>query len=435
MIAIRHLSRMTPEDLILLKKRAEVSIEAALTVAREIVEEIAARGDEALLRYTRRHDYAGAELASLKVKEDEFAKAQTALPSKVKEALVRAHANITKLHQKQMPQELWLTEVDDGVFAGEKVTSIHSAGLYVPRGKGAFPSVMLMLAIPAMVAGVEKVVVCTPPNEQGQVDAASLVAADICGIKHIYKLGGAQAIAALALGTATVPRVDKIIGPGNTFVSAAKRLLFGKVDVGLPAGPSEAIILADESTDPRLAAVDLLNEAEHGPDSASLLVTHSENLANEVVRVLPQYLKPLPTWRREFCEKVLANHGGVLLTASLDESIDFVNDYAPEHLAVLTREPFALLGRIKNAGEVLLGPYSPIAAGNYCLGTNAILPTGGFAKSFSAVSVFDFLKRSGIGYVMDKGYARLKEIGWQLAEYEGFPAHAQALKERETLLK
>ena len=392
-------------------------------------------GDTAVVEYVRKFDYAGATSATLKVSEQEFETARKTVDPAIKSAIEQAFTNVREVHQRQMPEEIQLAEIDEGVFAGEKVTPIASAGLYVPRGKGAFPSVMLMLAIPATVAGVKKVIVCTPPDKEGNVEPASLVAAEMAGVKEVYKLGGIQAIAAMALGTATIPKVDKITGPCNIYGSAAKRLLYGTVDVGLPAGPSESIILTDEATDPQLAALDLLVEAEHGPDSAALLVTHSEAVANAVAEHVPQYLQRLPQWRREFCEKGLSSYGGIVLTANLEESIAFVNDYAPEHLEILVKEPFAILGRIENAGEILLGPYTPIPTANYCLGVNAILPTGGFARSYSAVSVFEFLKRSGIGYLTQTGFDRLKKTTHTLADYEGFPAHAMAIKEREGLLQ
>jgi histidinol dehydrogenase len=293
---------------------------------------------------------------------------------------------------------------------------------------------MLMLVTPAGVAGVPHIVVVTPPTPDGKADAASLVAAEICGVSEVYVVGGMQAVAALAFGTETIPKVDKIIGPGSSYVSAAKRLLYGTVDVGLPAGPSEAIILADEYADPRLAALDLLVEAEHGPESAAILVTHSREVAQQALEILPGYIAELPEWRQAFINNVLSNYGGILLTGSLNESIQFVNDYAPEHLEVLTAEPFITLNKLRNAGEILLGHFTPIPTANYCLGLNAILPTGGFARSFSSVSVQDFLKRSGVGYLSKEGYARLQGITTRLADYEDFPAHAMAIRKRNEIL-
>ncbi|KYC38270.1 histidinol dehydrogenase [Scytonema hofmannii PCC 7110] len=434
MVRILRLAEMTPQDLSALKRRAELNIEQALSIAKEVIDQIRQRGDAALIEYVRKFDYAGAELENLKVSEQEFADARESIEPEIKSALHQAFVNIKEVHQRQMPEEIQLAEIDSGIFAGEKVTPIASAGLYVPRGKGAFPSVMLMLTIPAKVAGVSKIIVCTPSDKNGKVEPASLVAAEMAGVKDIYRLGGIQAIAAMALGTGTVPKVDKITGPCNVYGSAAKRILYGTVDVGLPAGPSESIILADEHTDPQIAALDLLVEAEHGPESAALLVTHDESLALKAAKYVAEYLTKLPDWRREFCEKGLSSYGGILLTRSLEESLDFVNDYAPEHLEVLVKEPFSVLGKIKNAGEILLGPYTPIPVSNYCLGVNAILPTGGFARSYSAVSVFDFLKRAGIGYLTPEGFAKLKHTTQTLATYEGFAAHAMAIQEREGLL-
>lgn len=428
------MSDLTSEELATLKRRAELDIEQALSVAREVINTIRQHGDAGVLEYVQKFDYPEATAETLKVSDQEFAIARQQVEPEIKAAIEHAFRNIREVHQCQMPEELHLAEIEQGVFAGEKVTPVASAGLYVPRGKGSFPSVMLMLAVPARVAGVQQVIVCTPPAKDGTVEPASLVAAELAGVKEVYKLGGIQAIAAMALGTETVPKVDKITGPCNVYGSAAKRLLYGTVDVGLPAGPSESIILTDETTDPHIAALDLLVEAEHGPDSAALLVTHSEAVAEQAATAVAQYLQQLPQWRQEFCQKGLSSYGGILLTQSLDESLAFVNDYAPEHLEVLVKDPFSVLGKIKNAGEILLGPYTPIPTANYCLGVNAILPTGGFARSYSAVSVFDFLKRSGIGYLTREGFDRLKHTAQILATYEDFPAHAMAIREREGLL-
>ncbi|MDY6803828.1 MAG: histidinol dehydrogenase [Cyanobacteriota bacterium] len=433
MVRILKLAKMTPAELSSLKKRAELDINNALSIAQEVIDKIRTNGDAGVIEYVRKFDYQGATVENIKVTEAEFAAAREAIAPEIKEAIEQAFANITKVHEGQMPEEIKLAEVDKGIFAGEKVTPIASAGLYVPRGKGAFPSVMLMLTIPAKVAGVKKVIVCTPPDKDGNVEPASLVAAEMAGVKDVYKLGGIQAIASMAIGTETIPKIDKITGPCNVYGSAAKRLLFGTVDVGLPAGPSESIILADEDTDPQLAALDLLVEAEHGPESAALLVTHSESVAVKAAEFASEYIKKLPEWRQEFCQKGLSSYGGVLLTSSLEESIAFVNEYAPEHLEVLVKEPMAVLGAIENAGEILLGAYTPIPTANYCLGVNAILPTGGFARSYSAVSVFDFLKRSGIGYLTPEGFEKLKKTTETLATYEGFPAHAMAIAERDVL--
>lgn len=432
-IQVRDLATLPPDELKLIMRRAEQDITALLPQAQQVIEAVRARGDEALVEYVRQFDAKDYSAADLRASAADFERAYAEVGAEVVEAIRHAHANIQRFHAEQLPEPMWFMEVERGVMAGEKITPIASAGLYVPRGKGAFPSVMLMLTVPAKVAGVPRVVVVTPPNPQGKADPAALVAADIAGVREVYAVGGMAAVAGLAFGTQTLPRVSKIVGPGSSYVSAAKRLLYGVVDVGLPAGPSESIILCDESADPRLAALDLLVEAEHGPDSAALLVTHSRPLADQVLSLLPEYIAELPDWRRQFVENVLSGYGGILLTGSLEESIAFVNAYAPEHLEVLTADPFSTLNRIQNAGEILLGGYTPIPTSNYTLGLNAILPTGGFGRSFSSVSVWDFLKRSGIGYCNREGFERLYQTTVRLADYEDFPAHAMALRKRRAL--
>ncbi|MEA5535334.1 histidinol dehydrogenase [Crocosphaera sp. XPORK-15E] len=434
MVRILKLAQMTSRDLATLKRRAELDIDQVLPIAQEVITAIAKTGDEGVIHYARKFDYEGATAQNIKVTEAEFAEAQHLIEPEVKLAVEQAFRNIKEVHQRQMPEEMNLAEIETGIFAGEKITPIPRVGLYVPRGKGAFPSMMLMLTIPAMVAGVEKIVVCTPPDKQGRVEPVSLVVAQMAGVTEVYKLGGVQALAAMALGTQTVPKVDKLTGPCSIYGAAAKRILFGTVDVGLPAGPSESIILADETTNPQLAALDLLIEAEHGPDSAALLVTHSETVAQKASQYASDYLQKLPQWRREFCEAGLEAYGGIILTSSLQESLDFINEYAPEHLEILVEDPLRLVGKVKNAGEILLGKYTPSSAATYAIGVNAVLPTGGFARSYSAVSVYDFLKRSTVAYLTSEGFERVKQTTQTLANYEEFPAHSMAIEEREKLL-
>lgn len=434
MVQLMKLHELSQEAYAQLMRRSEKDIRDLLPLAQEVIDRVAAEGDAALVHYAQRFDAPDFQASMLRATPEDFEIARQEVSSEVVDAIEAAHENIRRFHEEQMPEPMWFTQVAPGVMAGEKVTPVTSAGLYVPRGKGAFPSVMLMLATPAKVAGVPRVVVVSPPRPDGRADAASLVAAQVCGVAEFYVVGGMQAIAGLAYGTETLPKVAKIIGPGSSYVSAAKRLLYGVVDVGLPAGPSESIILTDEHTDPRLAALDLLVEAEHGPDSAAILVTHSPEIADKALELLPGYISELPEWRRAFVNSVLTTYGGVLLTDSLEESIQFVNDYAPEHLEVLTQEPFVTLQQLNNAGEILLGHMTPIPTANYCLGLNAILPTGGFGRSFSSVSVQDFLKRSGVGYLSKEGYMRLQGITTTLADYEDFPAHAMAIRKRNEIL-
>ncbi len=433
MIHFYELSSMSAEERTRLLRRAQIQIDELVERVRPILQDVRQRGDEALVEFTARFDRVQLTTDKLRVSRAEIEQAHQELDRSVREAIEQAIGNVRTFHARQMPHEQWFTEVAPGVIAGEKITPISSVGLYVPRGKGAFPSVMYMLATPASIAGVPRIVVCTPPGPNGEVDPATLVAADLCGVHELYRVGGAQAVAALAYGTASIARVHKITGPGSGFVTAAKRLLYGTVDVGLPAGPSESITLADASADPELIARDLLIEAEHGPDSSSLLVTDSRPLVEAVLALLPDKMAALPEWRQAFCRTVFEEAmgtGGIVLAATMDEAVDFVNEYAPEHLEVQVHEPFALLPQLKNAGEILIGRYTPFCTGNYCVGTNAVLPTGGFAHTYSCTSVFDFLKRTGIAYLTREGYAALSETTRRLADFEGFPAHANAVTGR-----
>ena len=278
MIQVRELAQLSAAERTVLMRRSEQDISGLLTTAQGVIDRVRQDGDNALIDFTRQFDAPNYTADNLKATPDDFAHARSQVSAEVVAAIQQAHDNIRRFHEEQMPEPMWFMEVSPGIMAGEKITPIASAGLYVPRGKGSFPSVMLMLSIPARVAGVSQVIVVTPPNELGKADAASLVAAEIAGISEVYPVGGMQAIAGLAFGTQTLPRVAKVVGPGSSYVSAAKRLLYGTFDVGLPAGPSESIILCDEHADPRLAALDLLVEAEHGPESAALLVTHDRAL-------------------------------------------------------------------------------------------------------------------------------------------------------------
>jgi histidinol dehydrogenase len=433
MLHFYKLAQLDAQQRTRLLRRAELEIDDLLEYVRPIVRAVRDRGDEALIEFMQRFDHVSLTPDQLRVSRAEIEHAYEVLDKKVYTAIEQAIHNVRLFHQRQMPHEQWMTELAPGVMAGEKITPITSVALYVPRGKGAFPSVMYMLATPASIAGVPRIVVATPPGPNGEVDPASLVAADLCGVHEIYRIGGPHAIAALAYGTASIARVHKITGPGNPYVSAAKRLLYGTLDVGLPAGPSESILLADELADPELVVRDLLVEAEHGPDSSGILVTDSATLAEAVLALLPAKIAALPEPRQSFCRTGFESEkgtGAVILVDNMREAIAFTNEFAPEHLELQVKEPFAILSELKNAGEILIGPYTPYPICNYNLGTNAILPTGGFAHTFSCTSVYDFLKRTGIGYLTAEGYAALSETTRILAEFEGFPAHASAVTDR-----
>lgn len=428
---IYKLSQMSKEKYDFIMKRAELDITEQMKVAKEVSDDIKSRGDEAVLEYTKKFDKVQLTKENMKVTPEEIELGYKRLDKETREAIEYAYKNIYDFHEKQLPEEMWFTMVDDGLMVGEKTTPIVDVCLYVPHGKGSFPSVLCMLGIPAVVAKVPKIVVVTPPNEKGEVDDAILAAAKIIGITEIYKVGGIQAVAAVAYGTETIPKCHKIIGPGNSYATAAKRVLANSIDAGLPAGPSEIIVLADEKADPHKVALDWMIEAEHGPDSAALLVTHSKELVEKVIPIVNEQLKKISPKRKEFIETNLTTYGGVILTESLEESIDFVNEYAPEHMEVMTEKPFDVLPLIKNAGEILLGDYTPVTLCNFVLGPNAILPTGGFAKTFSSVSVQDFLKRSSVGYASKDGFEKVRDYAYKFATVEGFDTHALAVKERK----
>jgi len=428
---VRRLSQMTTDEVAALKRRSGLDIEDLLPSVRPVVEDVKARGDAALLEYTARFDGVHLSVAELKVSEDEIKQAYEQVSAEALDAFRQSARNVRRFQEQSMPEGMWLTEIVEGVLVGQRVTPIESVGLYVPGGKGDFPSVMLMLGICAQVAGVRRIVACTPPTPEGGVNSGTLVAADLAGVTEIYKVGGAQAIAALAFGTETVPKVDKILGPGGPYVVAAKQLVAGVVDVGTVAGPSEATILADEEADPWNVALDLLVQGEHGEDAASLLVTRSQELIEGVQEALPELLAELPDERRQICETVLSKYGGAILIESLAQGIEFVNDYAPEHLQLAVQNPLAVLSRIRNAGAILLGQRTTFTFGDFSLGPTNVIPTGGFAKVQSPVSVHDFLKHNSVCFVLDNaGFDALAEGSAAFAEYEGFPAHAMAVRRR-----
>jgi histidinol dehydrogenase len=394
-------------------------------------------GDRALARLAREFDKSPVDADWLAATRGDFEAAERALAPEVRDAMEFAADAIRRFHQQQLPPDMWMTEIRPGVFAGDRHRPIPSVACYVPRGKGAFPSVALMTTLPAKVAGVARIAILTPPGPDGNVDAATLVAARMAGVSEVYKVGGAQAVAAAAYGTETISRFDKLIGPGSPWVAAAKRLLAGILDTGTPAGPSEIIVLADDTTDGRLAALDVLIEAEHGADSSAYIVTWSRRLAEQALDAVAVYASDLGRQRAAFASAVLGGPvGGVILARDEEDAIDFVNEYAPEHLEILSREPYAYLGRIAHAGEILLGERTPATLANFVIGPNHVLPTGGWAKTGSALSVHDFLKRTSIAHVTPGAYPELARHARALARYEGFEAHANAISQRrEAILK
>lgn len=430
-IQIYDLKKMDPEIKAKIMRRAEEDISEQMKIAREIADDVKANGDQAVIKYTEKFDRAKLTPGSIKVTQEEIEEGYKKVSDEYRDALEFAAKNIRLFHEKQMPEPIWFTETSPGIMAGEQTQPVPDICIYVPRGKGSFPSVMLMMAIPAVVAQVPNIVILTPPNEEGTLDDGVLAAAKVCGVSNIYKAGGIQGVAAVAYGTETIPKCSKIIGPGSSYVTAAKRVLSDEIDAGTPAGPSEGVILADGFADYEKVGLDLMIEAEHGPDSAALLVTDSRELAEKVKEFVAGQIPKLSEQRKRFVETVFSEYGGIIITESLQESIDFINDYAPEHMEVMTKDPWEVLPKIKNAGEILLGENTPITMANFLIGVNAILPTGRSARTHSSVSVFDFLKKTSVGYVTKDGFESARKHASVFARVEGFETHALAVEERK----
>ncbi|MEX2442313.1 MAG: histidinol dehydrogenase [Alkalispirochaeta sp.] len=423
-------SEAKPEVRRRLLRRSQTDINDLLDTVQPIVERVRSEGDAALLELTAQFDHARIGELGIAVTPEEFSHAERSLDDPLRRALDYAIENVRTFHRSQVHLADHTVHVRPGIIATERVTPIDSVGLYVPSGRGSFPSMMYMLGVPAVLAGVQTIAVATPPRPDGTVDPAVLYAAAACGIDTVYRIGGAQAIGALAWGTETVPAVRKVVGPGSAYVAAAKRLVADVIDVGLPAGPSESIVVADEGADPWVVALDLMIEAEHGSDSAALLVTSSEKVAGAVRHHITALMEEVPEPRKTFLAEVFAAYGGIILTTDEHESIAFVNEFAPEHLLLHTRDPHATAAEIHNASEVLLGPHTAFSLANYATGPNAVLPTGGWAKTFSPVSVRDFQKASTVVEVTETGYAEMRDHVIRLADHEGFYTHAAALRER-----
>jgi histidinol dehydrogenase len=422
------LADLSPEERSRLLLRAEADLGQYLDKVRPIIEAVRERGDAALSQFAREFDGAPVPAGAIRVGQQEIERACAGVPPELAKAILYARDNILAYHQVQLPKPIMMTPVAAGVLAGERWAPIPSVACYVPRGKGSFPSVCLMTLIPAVVAKVPRIVLITPPGPDGRVDDATLFVARAVGVAEVYKCGGAQAVAAVAYGTATVPRCDKIVGPGSPWVVAAKQLLSRQIDPGPPAGPSEAIVLADATANPWKAALDLINESEHGPDSSAFLVTADVRIADAVDGYVPRIWERQSENRRKFSQTVLTGRrGGIVLTRDMDEAIAFTNDYAAEHLQVHSADPFSYVERLVNAGEILLGEHAAICLGNFVLGPNAVLPTAGAARTASPLSVYDYLKRTSLVHVSAAGYPPLAEAAHTLATYEGFDGHALAV--------
>ena len=416
-----------PEKRKAVMERSMEDISSIYEDVRKIVEDVKKRGDAVSLEHYRKHKDSISK-ADLEVTREEIDEAYKQVNPKVVDALKTASRNITRFHKAQIEREMWSIEVREGILAGRITRPMDIVGCYIPGGTAAYPSSVLMTVLPAKVAGVGRIVAVTPPNKGMVANPATLVSADIAGCDRIFKVGGPWGVAGLAFGTETMPRVDKIVGPGNKYVTAAKMLVYGQVDIDSPAGPSEALILSDETGDPELIAVDFLSQVEHDPDSAAVLVTISEKIAEDVCDIINREFDTLP--RKEIFESSLSKHSYVLTARDMEQAIEFTNEYAAEHLQIMTKDPFITLNKIRHAGSIFLGPYAPVPVGDYASGTNHVLPTGQCARMFSGLSVDDFIKKPTFQYLSRKGLEDLKDVVVTLAEEEGLPIHARAIKAR-----
>lgn len=393
-----------------------------LSVAARIVEDVRQRGDEAVREYTQRFD--GADIAVLRVTSAEIEAAVASVPDEFKDALAVAATSIEEFHERQVPQS-WFAAREGGVFVGQKVTPLRRVGIYVPGGRACYPSSVLMNAIPAVVAGVDEIAMVVPPSADGTVSPYVLAAAAEVGVSEIYKVGGAQAIAALAFGTASIPRVDKITGPGNAYVTAAKKLVVGDVGIDMLAGPSEICVLADETAEPAFVAIDLMAQAEHDPNARAYLVTCDPTLPDEVEEALDVLLAEAP--RADVIRRSLTDNGLVVVVEDEAAAIEVANAIAPEHLEIMMAEPFELLGQVRNAGAIFLGPWTPESVGDYVAGPNHVLPTGGTARFSGPLSVDDFLKKSSVISYSRAALEADAATVIALASAEGLDAHADAV--------
>ena len=409
-----------------LDERGNVDDSKALAIVKDIIKSIKERGDEALIEYTNKFDSEAVNLSNFKVSDEEIKNAFNSISDELKETFKIAKERIYNFHLHQ--KEDGFTYENDGEMLGQKITPLENVGVYVPGGKAAYPSTVFMDVIPAQVAGVKNIIMTTPCNKEGKVSNEVLAAAYILGIKDIYKCGGAQAIAAMALGTKIIKKVDKIVGPGNIFVALAKKELFGKVSIDSVAGPSEILVIADENANEKFVAADLLSQAEHDELASSLLLTNSKTFAEKVQKQIDIFIEQLD--RKEIINKSLENYGGIIVTDSIDEAINIANDIAPEHLELAVKDPLDYVDKVKNAGAIFMGNYSAESLGDYMAGPNHVLPTIHTARFFSPLSVYDFIKRSSLIYFDKKAFDRIAKNVSAFAKSEGLTAHALAAEVR-----
>ncbi len=426
-VNVERLAELTPARRQAIMSRSMEEIGDIYESVREICQDIRARGDAVTLEHYRKlkEDISAADL---QVTPAETAAAYATVGDEVVAQLRFAAGNIEKFHRAQLERDMWSVEIAPGILAGRLTRPMDSAGCYIPGRQANYPSSVLMTIIPARVAGVERIVACTPPDTGMVANSASLVAADIAGCKEVFKIGGPWAVASMAYGTDTVPQVNKIVGPGNKYVTAAKMAVFGTVAIDSPAGPSEILILADDTANPAWIAMDFFSQVEHDQDAAAVLVTPDRALATAVAAEIDARFATIA--RREILAPALENNSAIIVTATLEEAIAFANDYATEHLEIVTRDPMLLLPRIKHAGSIFLGPYAPVPAGDYASGTNHVLPTGQCAKMFSGLSTDDFIKKPTFQLLSREGLTYLSRAVLTLSEAEGLPLHGETIRLR-----
>jgi histidinol dehydrogenase len=405
--------------------RKAVKTQDVTPAVQEIIDNVKANGDQALLRYTEKFD--GVTLGAIRVTEAAIEAAVKKVDPKLLAVIKQSRDNIQEFHELQV-QRGFVTTTADGRVMGQRVIPLEKVGVYVPGGTAAYPSTVLMDVVPAKIAGVKQIVMVTPPDKSGELNPVILAAAKIAGVTEIYQVGGAQAVAALAYGTETIPRVDKIVGPGNIFVATAKRLVYGAVDIDMIAGPSDILIVADDSAKPRWVAADLLGQAEHDKNAQAILVTTNEQLAKDVAVEVDKQLAVLP--RTEIATVSIENNGKIILVDSLPEAVQLANDIAPEHLELCVTDPFALLGQVQNAGSVFLGNYTPEILGDYYAGPNHTLPTEGTSRFYSPLSVDDFIKKSSYLYYSPEAVKKVAADVVLFAQSEGLDGHANSIKVR-----
>ena len=407
--------------------RSEAQLDSIRKSVNRIIQKVKERGDKALINLTQKYD--GVKLASneIQISKEEISQAYKKLDANLLQAIHKAKENLVKFNEAQKRED-WSIEIVKGVIAGQVYRPLETIGIYIPGGRAIYPSTVLMIAAPAYVAGIKEIIMCSPPQKNGKIAPEILVAANEFKIDKIYKVGGAQAIAAMAYGTETIPKVQKVIGPGNKWVNTAKQLLSNRIAIDAPAGPSEVLIIADEFADPNYVIVDFISQIEHDPDNVGIIVSDSEDLINQIISSIEQYVND--SIRNTIIKQAIHNNSIIIKAENLGDCVRVSNLIAPEHLEILVENPTVLVKDIKNAGSIFLGPYSPIPLGDYCAGTNHILPTGGTAKKYSGLNLFDFLKTIDVLNCDKEGLKNLSKTAIKLAEFEGLYGHKRSIEER-----